>query len=58
MKYCTICGKEIINGFNGCMMYDTCFDCKPIKYYCKPKKAEITGDFEKLILIKQENNFE
>ncbi len=33
MKKCSICGTEIINGVNGCMMYDTCNTCKPIVYY-------------------------
>ena len=32
MKKCPICGVEIINGVNGCSMYETCTTCKPIYY--------------------------
>lgn len=27
MKRCITCGKEIINGINGCQMMNECFDC-------------------------------
>lgn len=27
MKTCVICGKEIINGINGCQIMKECFDC-------------------------------
>ncbi len=27
MKKCIKCGKEIINGINGCQMMKECFDC-------------------------------
>ena len=27
MKICPICGKEIINGINGCQLMNECFDC-------------------------------
>ena len=27
MKTCVICGMEIINGVNGCMIMNECFDC-------------------------------
>ena len=56
MKRCVICGGAIINGQNGCAMYDTCFECKPIKYIAKPKQGCISGDYEGLILAKQEND--
>lgn len=30
MKKCRYCGREIINGENGCMLAgDVCFSCKP-----------------------------
>ncbi len=39
---------------NGCAMYDECFDCKPIHYYARPRKATISGDYEGAILARQE----
>lgn len=27
MKKCIKCGREIINGVNGCMLLNDCFDC-------------------------------
>ena len=26
-KICPVCGKEIINGINGCQLMNECFDC-------------------------------
>lgn len=38
MKTCKKCGKEIINGVNGCMLAgDICFDCQP--WDMKPAKS-------------------
>ena len=38
MKTCKKCGKEIINGVNGCMLAgDICFDCQP--WDMKPTKS-------------------
>lgn len=37
MKICSHCGKEIINGVNGCMfMGNTCFDCGGQPQYYTP----------------------
>ena len=36
MKTCPICGKEIINGVNGCQLQYECTECRPIHY---PKHA-------------------
>lgn len=60
MKKCSICGCDIINGKNGCTMYDTCFECKPIHYYAKPRQGstEYFGDYEEAILEKQEEYFD
>ena len=58
MKTCTICEATIINGVNGCSMYDTCTTCRPIHYFAKPRKAnsiEYYTDYEELILEQQEN---
>ena len=60
MKKCKICGAEIVNGVNGCMMYNTCTDCEPIHYYAKPRKAderEIFGDYENAILARQDDEY-
>lgn len=27
MKVCSICGKEIVNGINGCQLMPDCFEC-------------------------------
>lgn len=27
VKKCIKCGKEIVNGVNGCMLLNKCFDC-------------------------------
>ena len=27
MKKCVKCGREIVNGVNGCQMMDECFEC-------------------------------
>lgn len=58
MKTCTTCGKEITNGVNGCAWYDTCFDCKPIRYRSAPVRqtgADEGADFwEGAILARQE----
>lgn len=27
MKKCVKCGNEIVNGVNGCMIMNECFDC-------------------------------
>ena len=54
MKTCPICDKEIVNGKNGCTMYDECFDCRPVRYYAPARKAETCGDYEELILAYQE----
>ena len=40
MKKCAICGCEIINGKNGCMLSDACFACKPIYYPPQKYSAE------------------
>lgn len=57
MKKCTICGKEIVYGINGCTWYDTCFTCKPISYPA-PTAAEPSDEeanyWEEQILAKQE----
>ena len=39
MKICEICGDEIINGENGCMMAgNICFKCKPWKMKLVPAR--------------------
>ena len=54
MKQCQICGREIINGQNGCAMMAECSDCRPVRYYAPPRKMEPSGDYENLILARQE----
>ena len=58
MKTCTICGREIVNGENGCAWYDTCFDCRPIRYRSAPVRQTGTSDgadfWEGAILARQE----
>lgn len=58
MKTCTICGKEIVNGVNGCAWYDTCFDCRPIRYRSAPVRLtrtyEVADFWEGAILAKQD----
>ena len=62
MKICKICGREIVNGVNGCAMAgDVCFDCKPWRMKLIP--ATRWGDdgvaeyWEGQILSRQENFF-
>lgn len=43
MKTCKACGTEIINGVNGCAMYNKCFRCRPISYPAQPKRNAITS---------------
>lgn len=44
-KMCKLCKCVIINGQNGCAMYDTCTDCKPVHYITQPRqKASYTYD--------------
>lgn len=45
-KYCVLCKKAIYNGENGCAMYNTCFECKPIRYVAKPRKGPAPLNFE------------
>lgn len=59
MKHCTVCGAEIIPGQNGCTMYNTCFDCKPVHYppvkrNWRPLNITPMIDYEDLILERQE----
>lgn len=60
MKKCTICGDTIINGKNGCAMYDTCVKCKPIIYRAAPIKRvnysffDFDNSYETRILDRQE----
>lgn len=60
MKICRICGKEIINGVNGCTFAgDICFDCKPVRFDLAPARvAEPTYEegcyWENMILERQE----
>lgn len=60
MKICRICGKEIIDGVNGCTFAgDVCFDCKPVRFdLAPPRKAEPTIEecdyWENRILARQE----
>ena len=41
MKTCTTCGAEIVNGVNGCAMYDQCTDCRPIHYPLSPTRGPV-----------------
>ena len=58
MKKCRICGTEIVNGVNGCAMYDTCTKCKPIYYppTIRFTKPEPHTDYENAILARQEED--
>lgn len=38
MKVCKVCGEKIINGENGCAMYNECNRCRPIHYVAKPRE--------------------
>ncbi len=41
MKICSVCGKEIINGINGCQLMKECFDCHGgFPKYAPPTKRE------------------
>ena len=44
MKTCIICGREIVNGENGCARYDTCFDCIQIRYRSAPVRPTGTDE--------------
>lgn len=46
MKKCIICGKEIINGVNGCMLLDDCFDCHGGYPKYAPATARETVDYD------------
>ncbi len=44
MKICVKCGKEIINGINGCEMMKECFDCHGgFPKYAPPTVKETVG---------------
>lgn len=34
---CKSCGRQIVYGYNGCMMSEYCTDCKPISYDNNPR---------------------
>jgi hypothetical protein len=43
MKTCKHCGKEIVNGVNGCAMMDICFTCNGgYPHYAPARKQTIT----------------
>lgn len=60
MKICRECGREIIDGVNGCTFAgDICFDCRPVRFDLAPaRKAEPTIEecdfWENKILARQE----
>lgn len=56
MKRCKKCGCIIINGDNGCMLMDICFNCNGgfPKYAPSKQQPEIVGDYEEAILERQE----
>lgn len=61
MKQCVICGEPIIPGENGCNMYNTCTNCKPVHYppvwrSWWPLNVTPMVDFENLILERQEDD--
>ena len=44
---CKVCGRPIVYGINGAMMYDTCFDCRPISHCIAPSRKRNT-DWDEL----------
>ena len=61
MKTCPKCGKEIVNGVNGCAMYKECFDCLPERHYPPPRRMtleESGTDYEGLILAAAESEYD
>ena len=49
MKRCIVCGKEIINGINGCVIMNECFDCHGgYPKYPAPTQVIETGSWDEL----------
>lgn len=60
MKFCKICGAEIVNGANGCAMAgNVCFSCKPwnMNRIAPARRTfEWVTDYENAILARQKQN--
>lgn len=49
MKTCVICGKEIVNGINGCQLMKECFDCHGgFPKYPAPRQMRETVSWDEL----------
>lgn len=49
MKKCIKCGREIINGVNGCQLLNDCFDCRGgYPTYPAPRQARETVSWDEL----------
>lgn len=62
MKICPLCGREIVNGANGCSWFAECFECKPVRYRSAPSRYVGTYEemsfWENAILARQDAQYD